>query len=114
MTTNSFVIVLIALIGHVAGELVLKKAMDASNAVGFRSRQFLGPFISGIVLMTVQFFLGLGLLQRYDLSFIYPFQGLSVILITFAAAIWLRERIAPQLAVGSALISAGIVLVSIS
>jgi uncharacterized membrane protein len=114
MTAISFAIVLIALIGHVAGELVLKKAMDASNAAGFRSRKFLGPFIAGIVLMTVQFFLGLGLLQRYDLSFIYPFQGLSVILITVAAAIWLREKITLQLAVGSALISAGIVLVSIS
>jgi uncharacterized membrane protein len=114
MTAISFAIVLIALIGHVAGELVLKKAMDASNLAGFRSRRFLGPFIAGIVLMTVQFFLGLGLLQRYDLSFIYPFQGLSVILITFAAAIWLQEKITLQLAIGSALISAGIVLVSIS
>jgi uncharacterized membrane protein len=114
MTAISFAIVLIALIGHVAGELVLKKAMDASNAAGFRSRKFLGPFIAGIVLMTVQFFLGLGLLQRYDLSFIYPFQGLSVILIVVAAAVLLRERLTLQLTIGSALISAGIVLVSIS
>ena len=114
MTTISFAIVMIALIGHVAGELVLKKAMDASNEAGFRSRKFLAPFVAGIVLMTVQFFLGLGLLQRYDLSFIYPFQGLSVILITLAAAIWLQEKITLQLAIGSALISAGIVLVSIS
>jgi uncharacterized membrane protein len=37
-----------------------------------------------------------------------------VILITFAAAIWLREKLTLQLIVGSALISAGIVLVSIS
>jgi uncharacterized membrane protein len=114
MTTISFVIVLIALIGHVAGELVLKKAMDASNAVGFRSRKFVAPFGVGILLMTVQFFLGLGLLQRYDLSFIYPFQGLSVILITFAAAILLREKLTLQLTLGAALISAGIILVSIS
>jgi undecaprenyl phosphate-alpha-L-ara4N flippase subunit ArnE len=114
MTLVSLAIVLIALVGHVAGELVLKKAMDASNAAGFRSRKFVAPFSAGIVLMTVQFFLGLGLLQRYDLSFIYPFQGLSVILITIAAAILLREKLTLQLAVGSALISAGIVLVSLS
>jgi uncharacterized membrane protein len=114
MTPISFVIVLIALLGHVAGQLVLKKAMDASNAAGFRSRKFLAPFSAGIVLMTVQFFLGLGLLQRYDLSFIYPFQGLSAILITFAAAIWLREKLTLRLTIGSTLISAGIVLVSTS
>jgi uncharacterized membrane protein len=114
MTPISFAIVLIALLSHVAGQLVLKKAMDASNEVGFRSRKFLTPFSGGILLMTVQFFLGLGLLQRYDLSFIYPFQGLSVILITFAAAIWLREKLTLRLTLGSALISTGIVLVSIS
>jgi len=114
MTLVSLAIVLIAMVGHVAGELVLKKAMDASNASGFRSRKFVVPFSAGILLMTVQFFLGLGLLQRYDLSFIYPFQGLSVILITIAAAVLLREKLTLQLAVGSALISAGIVLVSIS
>ncbi len=32
--------------------------------------------------MTISFFLTLGLLQRFDLSYLYPFQGLSVILIT--------------------------------
>ena len=114
MTAISFAIVLIALIGHVAGELVLKKAMDASNAAGFRSRKFGRPFSAGIFLMTLQFFLNLGLLQKYDLSFIYPFQGLSVIIITFAAAIVLREKLTLKLTLGAALISAGIVLVSMS
>jgi uncharacterized membrane protein len=114
MTLVSFAIVLIALSAHVAGQLALKNAMETSNAVGFRSRKFLGPFSAGILLMTVQFFLNLGLLQRYDLSFIYPFQGLSVIMVALAAAIVLREKLTLQLTIGSALISAGIVLVSIS
>ena len=114
MTAISAVIILVALLGHVGGELVLKKAMDFSNTVGFRSRKFLVPFAIGIFLMTVQFFLGLGLLQKYDLSFIYPFQGLGVIIITFAAAVLLREKVTPQLAIGAALISAGIILVSLS
>lgn len=114
MTPVSFAIVLIALTSAVAGQLVLKKAMDVSNVVGFRSRKFVRPLGAGILLMTVQFFLNLGLLQRYDLSFIYPFQGLSVIIITFAAAIVLREKLTLQLTIGAALISAGIVLVSMS
>jgi len=114
MTLVSFVIVLIALLGEVGGQLVLKKAMETSHTGGFRSGKFVLLFCAGILLMTVKFFLNLGLLQRYDLSFIYPFQGLSVIIITFAAAIILREKFTLQLAVGAGLISAGIVLVSLS
>ena len=114
MTLVSFVVVLIALGGEVGGQLVLKKAMELSHAIGLRSRKFMLLFAAGMLLMTLKFFLNLGLLQRFDLSFIYPFQGLSVIMITFAAAIILREKITLQLAVGAGLISAGIVLVSIS
>ena len=36
--------------------------------------------------MTISFFLTLGLLQRFDLSYLYPFQGLSVIIIAITAA----------------------------
>lgn len=114
MTSVSFLIVLIALTSAVAGQVILKRAMEVFNATGFRSREFVRLIFGGILLMTVQFFLNLGLLQRYDLSFIYPFQGLSVIIITFAAAIFLREQATLQLTIGSALISAGIVLVSLS
>ena len=114
MTLVSFVIVLFALLGEVGGQIVLKHAMETSNAAGFRSRKFLFLFSAGILLMTLKFFLNLGLLQLYDLSFIYPFQGLCVIMIAVAAAILLREKLNLQLTVGSLLISAGIVLVSIS
>ena len=68
----------------------------------------------GILLMTISFFLTLGLLQRFDLSYLYPFQGLSVIIITFAAAITLREKLSLQLIAGSLLISIGVVLVSLT
>lgn len=113
MTLVSFIIVLIALLGEVGGKLVLKKAMETSVS-GFRSQKFVLLFSAGILLMTVKFFLNLGLLQRYDLSFIYPFQGLSVIIITFAAALLLREKLTLQLTLGAALISGGIILVSMS
>lgn len=114
MTTISLVLVLTALIVFVAGQLLLKKAMDAANVVGFKSRKFLWPLGAGIFLLAAQFFLNLGLLQRYDLSFIYPFQGLSVIVISIAAAIVLREKLTLQLVTGSVLITAGIMLVSLT
>lgn len=114
MTTLSLVLVLAALLAFVAGQLLLKKAMDAANLHGFRSMEFLWPLAAGISFLGAQFFLNLGLLQRYDLSFIYPFQGLSVIIISLAAAIVLREKLTLQLVAGSVLISAGIVLVSLT
>ncbi|PYK27731.1 MAG: hypothetical protein DME52_03170 [Verrucomicrobia bacterium] len=64
--------------------------------------------------MTISFFLTLGLLQRFDLSYLYPFQGLSVIFITLLAAVALKENLSARLMLGALLITAGIVLVSIS
>jgi multidrug transporter EmrE-like cation transporter len=115
MTPIAWIIVLVALMAAVGGQIFLKKSMQSSHGVaGFRSRAVAIPFATGIVLMTVQFFLNLGLLQRYDLSFIYPFQGLSVIIITFAAALTLREKLTLQLIAGSLLISLGVALVSLT
>ena len=115
MTAIALLIVLVALIAHTAGQIFLKKAMGSSHsAAGFRSAAVAVPFAIGIGLMTIQFFLNLGLLQRYDLSFIYPFQGLGVIIITCTAGITLREKLSLPLVVGSVLISIGVALVSMT
>lgn len=115
MTAIALTIVLIALLAAVSGQVLLKKAMESSHGeAGFHSRTVVVPFAIGIALMTIQFFLNLGLLQRYDLSFIYPFQGLSVIIITFAAALTLKEKLTLQLVAGSLLITVGVILVSLT
>jgi uncharacterized membrane protein len=115
VTVIALVIVLTALVAHTSGQVFLKKAMATSESTGgFRSSRFFVPFAIGIGLMTTQFFLILGLLQRYDLSFIYPFQGLGVIIVTIAAWIALREKLSVQIIVGSLLISLGVALVSMT
>ena len=88
--------------------------MEFSASRGFRNSRFISLMIVGIFLMTISFFLTLGLLQRFDLSYLYPFQGLSVIMITVMAAVMLKEKLNLQLTIGSLLITAGIVLVSLS
>src|SRR2546423_12788716 len=88
--------------------------MEGTTTTGFRNPQFVSKVTGGILLMTISFFLTLGLLQRFDLSYLYPFQGLSVIFITLLAAIVLKEKLNTRLAIGALLISAGIVLVSMS
>lgn len=114
MTFLSFVFILTSLLTFVAGQLFLKRAMESTTESGNRHPRFASLLGTGIFLMTISFFLTLGLLQRFDLSYLYPFQGLSVIIITVAAALVLREKLTLQLTIGATLISAGIVLVSIS
>jgi drug/metabolite transporter (DMT)-like permease len=110
----AFFLIVVSLLSFVAAQLILKRAMVATKTTGFRNAQFVWKVTVGVILMTISFFLTLGLLQRFDLSYLYPFQGLSVIFITLTAAVVLKEKLSLRLIVGAVLISVGIVLVSMS
>jgi len=114
MSFLAFFFIVVSLVSFVAAQLVLKRAMEATRTSGLRNAQFISKVTGGIILMTISFFLTLGLLQRFDLSYLYPFQGLSVIFITLLAAVALKEKLNMRLAIGALLISIGIVLVSLS
>ena len=114
MTSMALLLVLISVAALVTGELLLKHAMQSTIARGFRQRTFIAFLFGGVVAMGVYFMLTLGLLQRFDLSYVYPFQGLSVIFISAAAAFLLKEKLTLPLVIGSLLITVGVVLVSIS
>lgn len=114
MTPGSFFLIFISLVAFVAGQLFMKHAMESSSASGFRNARVISNLTCGIGLMTVHFFLNLGLLGHFDLSYLYPFQGLSAIFICIAAAIVLREKLTLQLTIGALFISAGVILVSLS
>ena len=108
------VLIPIALVAFVSGQLLLKHAMESSRENGFRDVRVISFLVYGVLSMSVNFFLTLGLLAHLDLSFVYPFQGLSIIIITLLAAIILKERLTPRLIVGTLLITAGVLLVSMS
>jgi drug/metabolite transporter (DMT)-like permease len=105
-------LILCALVAFVIGQLLFKHAMETSHR-GF-DRNFAKYFVPGIASMTVSFFLTLGLLQRFDLSYVYPFQGLGVIIISVLGGVVLKEKLSLQLIIGALLISLGVMLVSIS
>ena len=113
MTPLALLLILISVCSLVAGELLLKHAMQATHG-HFRPGAFAALLVTGLLAMAVYFLLTLGLLQRLDLSYVYPFQGLSVIFISVAAAVLLREQLSMKLIIGSVLITAGVVLVSMS
>jgi len=110
----AFLLIVVSLLSFVAAQLILKRAMEFSATNGLRNSRFVSLAAIGIALMTISFFLTLGLLQRFDLSYLYPFQGLSVIFITLLAAVALKEKLSARLTLGALLITAGIVLVSLS
>ena len=108
-------LIALSLVTFVAGQLLLKVALNrfeetAPGAV--RPRGAVWIFASSIFSMAISFFLSLGLLQKLDLSYLFPFQGLSIILIAFSSVLFLKERVTPALVIGVLLITAGGILVS--
>lgn len=114
MTYFAALLILVTLSCFVAGQILLKHAMDITARENYSRRQATMVFAAAIAAFAVNFFLNLGLLQRFDLSYFFPFQGLSVILIALAGAFVLKEKLTPRLTIGSIIISLGVILVSMS
>ncbi|MGI8821391.1 MAG: EamA family transporter [Chthoniobacterales bacterium] len=114
MTWNSLLLIMVSLAAFVGGQLLLKRAMESTVSRRLGQRRFSWMLAAGIGAMAISFFLTLGLLQRFDLSYLYPFQGISVIFVIAAAALVLREKITLPLAIGASFIAAGVVLVAFS
>jgi uncharacterized membrane protein len=114
MNLLALTLILVALLTFVTGQILLKHAMESTSRDGFRKSSVISLVGVGILSMTLSFFLTLGLLQRFDLSYLYPFQGLSVIIISVMAAVVLKEKLTLRLTIGAVLITAGVVLVSLS
>ena len=113
MTPGALLLVFVALATLTAGQLLLKWALSEDGPSKDLSRQRrVWIFAVGILGMTISFFVNLGLLQKLDLSQIFPFQGLSVLVVTFLASFFLKERLTLPLIVGTLLITAGVMLVS--
>ena len=108
------IVFFVEIVATVAGQLLVKHAMDESNRLGFHDRRVLLLFFSGITGLTISFFLTIALLQHFDLSFFFPIQGSTVVLIVLTAVLLLRENLSLILLIGSLLISIGIAIVSLS
>ena len=112
MNAFGFTMVILSVLAQVTGQVWLKQAMDPSRIASPRWKAI--TFSGAIAALALSFFVSLGLLQKYDLSYYYPFQGLSVVMVTVAACLFLKERITLQLSAGMILISLGVILVSSS
>ncbi len=110
MSVALLALVLVSQLSNVAGQIFFKHAMSGEGKL-FASKRTFG-LAAGLAAMTLGFFVYLALLKRFDLSYIYPFEGIQRIALALAAVIFLRERITRRLWFGVILIAVGTVLVS--
>ncbi len=114
MTVLAALLIFVSVSCFVAGQILLKHAMDITARTSYSRRHATLVFAGAIAVFAVNFFVNIGLLQRFDLSYFFPFQGLSVILIALAGAWILKEKLTLRLTIGSIIISLGVILVSLS
>ena len=110
MTFLAIVLCIAAQLFLVTGQLFFKRAMNDGGGLAKSRRAKL--LAIGIASQAFWFFLWLGLLQNWDLSRIFPFEGLNPLLLVLAAWLFLSERLTAGSWVGVGLITAGLVLVA--
>lgn len=114
MTPLAALLIFISISCFVAGQILLKHATDITARPVYSRLRATSVFAVAIAVFAANFFINIGLLQRFDLSYFFPFQGLSVILIAFAGAFFLKEKLTLRLTIGAIVISLGVILVSLS
>lgn len=97
----------------VAGQLLLKHGMNATHVIPRPWPAIVWNVLGALALHTVWFLLWLGLLRDWDLSRLYPFEGLSPPLLVLGAWIFLKEHVPARAWVGIILIGLGVTFVSV-
>ena len=111
MTALAIILCVLCQFFLVVGQLFLKHGMNAISATSPRRNAYF-HLTAGIACLAAWFFVWVGLLQSWELSKLFPFEGLNPALLVLGAAIFLRERIPLSAWAGIALIAVGVTLVS--
>ena len=107
MTPLQLGLVILAQGAQVAGQVLLKQGMT-------RTQGRVSRVAAGTAMLTFWFLAWLTLLQGLDLSYLYPFEGLSLVLLVFASSTFLGERMRGSTWIGVALITTGMILVGLN
>lgn len=107
MTPLQLGLMVLAQAAQVAGQVLLKKGMT-------RTEGRVSRVAAGTLMLTLWFLAWLKLLQGLDLSYLYPFEGLSLLLLVFASRNLLGERMRGWTWIGVALITTGMILVGLN
>lgn len=108
MTPFTLLLVLLTEICSVIGQLLFKYAVDPQHTRAVAIR----VMAAGVFLKAIDFFLWTGLLDRFDLSYLFPFESLNRVLLLIGASVFLKEKASLTLWGGVLLITAGVALVA--
>ena len=108
MNLLNFCLVLVSEVSATIGQIFFKHAMGSPAG----SRPFVRSLSAGVGAMTVGFFVWLALLRKFELSYLFPFDGLNRIILVIGASIFLKEKTTPRIWVGVTLITVGVMIVS--
>lgn len=115
------ILLLLSVLLNTAFQLALKRGILALQGISLQSllrpasvsRILTSPFILlSVMLMTSSMALWLKVLSMTDLSFAYPFQSLTLVLISLGSVVFLKERVAAKQWSGILFILCGIFLIS--
>ena len=113
--------ILISVLGGALGQILLKKGMSSmgpltlsvDKAPSILLKMGTNPYVIvglGIYVLGTVFWLAA--LSRVDLSYAYPFASLSYVIMLIASWLVFGETITPLRLIGSAVIIAGVILIS--
>ena len=114
MTTAAVLMALASQIFVVLGQVLLKRGLNLTHVRPVPAGPIATLLGGGIAMLTLWFLIWMGLLRSLDLSQIYPFEGLSPVLLVLAARFILLETLTWKTWAGVLLIALGTVLVGLS
>ena len=120
--TKSILLILLSIGIAVGGQVLLKLGMNkigpiAINSMSAVGKLFIGVFKSplvliGLFLYVISAAIWLIVISAVDLSFAYPFIGLTYVLILLVSKFVLKEDVNPIRWAGAAIITIGVVVIS--
>lgn len=120
--TKSVLLILLSIGIAVGGQILLKMGMNkigevSINSIGSLGQLFINIFKSPIVMIglfcyVISAAIWLVVLSAVDLSFAYPFIGLTYVLILVVSKFILKEDVNPIRWIGAGIITIGVIVVS--
>jgi len=120
--TKSILLILLSIVIAVGGQVLLKLGLNKIGSVNVSSLDSLGHLFLGIIkspmvlaglfCYVISAAIWLVVLSAVQLSFAYPFIGLTYVLILFISKFVLKEDVNPIRWVGAAIITIGVVVIS--
>ena len=119
---SSVLLILLSISIAVGGQLMLKIGIDRIGVTGLGSMKALTSLFSGIIrspmvitglfLYLISAAIWLVVLSTVDLSFAYPFIGLTYVMVLVLSRFILKEEVNPLRWIGAFIITVGVVVIS--